>query len=228
MGNDKEYRKESAKMLGMVLHGMHGTPYIYQGEELGMTNVKFPLEKYKDVETINMVKEKQEAGWSMEKIMQGIYAKGRDNARTPFQWSDSEYAGFSDHEPWIGVNPNYREINAEESLKDEKSIFYFYKQLIRLRKEYEIISTGDFQLVFETNEKIFAYKREDEESMLIVVANFTGEEVICDFRDEIEWKDGKVILSNYDRTDVDVIENLKPYESFMYYIFCTSIYFYVM
>lgn len=217
MGNDKEYRKESAKMLGMVLHGMQGTPYIYQGEELGMTNVKFPLEKYKDVETINMVKEKQEAGWSMEKIMPGIYAKGRDNARTPFQWSDSEYAGFSDHEPWIGVNPNYREINAEESLKDEKSIFYFYKQLIRLRKEYEIISTGDFQLLFETNEKIFAYKREDEKSMLIVAANFTGEEIICDFRDEIEWKDGKVILSNYDRTDVDVIENLKPYESFMYY-----------
>ena len=187
MGNDTVYRKESAKMLGMILHGMQGTPYIYQGEEIGMTNVKFALEEYKDVETINMVKEKQEAGWSMEKIMKGIYAKGRDNARTPIQWNEGDNAGFSDHEPWIGVNPNYKEINVEEALKDENSVFHFYQKLIRLRKEYEIISTGDFELFFEEDRRFFAYKRQAEDRTLVVLANFTGDSVACDCTEAVSY-----------------------------------------
>lgn len=217
MGDDGKYRKESAKMLGMILHGMQGTPYIYQGEEIGMTNVKFPLEDYKDVETINMVKEKQEAGWSMDKIMQGIYAKGRDNARTPMQWSAQEYGGFSDHEPWIRMNPNYETINVEESEADKDSIFHFYQKLIRLRKEWEIISTGDFTLLFEDDRNLFAYKREADGERLTVIANFTGEDVQCGLPDEIKPGRGQILLSNYDRDSVEKKMTLRPYESFMYY-----------
>ncbi len=216
MGDDKKYRKESAKMLGMILHGMQGTPYIYQGEEIGMTNVKFPLNEYKDVETMNMVKEKQEDGWTMEKIMQGIYAKGRDNARTPIQWNSEEYAGFSDHEPWIKVNPNYQEINVEEALKDPDSIFYFYQELIQLRKKYDIISTGDFELLFEADPRIFAYKREHEGETLVVLANFTGEEIFCDCKQEISWGRGEVLLSNYHRDKVDEQMTLRPYEGLIF------------
>ena len=217
MGDDGKYRKESAEMLGMILHGMQGTPYIYQGEEIGMTNVKFPLEDYKDVETINMVKEKQEAGWSMDKIMQGIYAKGRDNARTPMQWSAQEYGGFSDHEPWIRMNPNYETINVEESEADKDSIFHFYQKLIRLRKEWEIISTGDFTLLFEDDRNLFAYKREADGERLTVIANFTGEDVQCGLPDEIKPGRGQILLSNYDRDSVEKKMTLRPYESFMYY-----------
>ena len=217
MGDDGKYRKESAKMLGMILHGMQGTPYIYQGEEIGMTNVRFPLEDYKDVETINMVKEKQEAGWSMDKIMQGIYAKGRDNARTPMQWSSQEYGGFSDHSPWIKVNPNYQEINVEEARAEEDSIFHFYQKLIRLRKEQEIISTGDFTLLFEQDRDIFAYKREAGNERLTVIANFTGQKVTKDLGREITLGEGEILLSNYGRDHVEEHISLKPYECFMYY-----------
>ncbi len=217
MGDDGKYRKESAKMLGMILHGMQGTPYIYQGEEIGMTNVRFPLEDYKDVETINMVKEKQEAGWSMDKIMQGIYAKGRDNARTPMQWSSQEYGGFSDHSPWIKVNPNYQKINVEEARAEEDSIFHFYQKLIRLRKEQEIISTGDFTLLFEQDRDIFAYKREAGNERLTVIANFTEQEVTKDLGGEITLGEGEILLSNYGRVHVEEHISLKPYEGFMYY-----------
>ncbi len=216
MGNDTKYRKESAKMLATILHGMQGTPYIYQGEEIGMTNVKFPLEDYRDVETINMVKEKQEAGWSMDKIMKGIYAKGRDNARTPIQWSEKECAGFSDHEPWMKVNPNYREINVEEAMKDSDSVFYYYQKLIRLRKELDIISTGDFRLLFEKDRRIFAYIRETERERLTVIANFTDQEVEMKLEDVGSVKNGVVVISNYEKETLEDTTVLRPYESFMF------------
>lgn len=218
MGNDGKYRKESAKMLAMVLHGMQGTPYIYQGEEIGMTNVKFPLEDYKDIETINMVKEKLENGWTMEKIMAGIYAKGRDNARTPMQWNDKKYAGFSDHKPWIKVNPNYNEINVEETIQDKDSIFHFYQKLIQLRKEYDIISTGNFQLLFAEDNRIFAYKREYNGEILFIIANFTDQPVEFDCKDVIKCGRGKIILSNYARNKVEENLLLQPYECVMYYL----------
>ena len=217
IGDEGKYRVKSAKMLATTIHGLEGTPYIYQGEEIGMTNVRFPLEDYKDVETINMVKEKQEAGWSMDKIMQGIYAKGRDNARTPMQWSSQEYGGFSDHSPWIKVNPNYQEINVEEARAEEDSIFHFYQKLIRLRKEQEIISTGDFTLLFEQDRDIFAYKREAGNERLTVIANFTGQKVTKDLGREITLGEGEILLSNYGRDHVEEHISLKPYECFMYY-----------
>lgn len=154
----------------------------------------------------------------MDKIMKGIYAKGRDNARTPIQWNAEENAGFSEHEPWIGVNPNYKEINVEEALKDEDSVFHFYQKLIQIRKEYEIISTGDFELLFQEDRRFFAYKREAEGKTLVVLANFTGETVICDCTEEITLKKGKILLSNYDRTSVEEVMELKPYEAVMYYM----------
>ena len=140
-GNDKEFRVESAKMLAMLLHGMKGTPYIYQGEEIGMTNVQFDsIEEYQDIETRNMYRERIEKGEDKEQIMQSIYAKGRDNARTPMQWDHSPNAGFTTGTPWIKVNPNYQTINVEQALYDPNSIFYCYQKLIQLRHEKETIS----------------------------------------------------------------------------------------
>ena len=159
-GNDKEYRVESAKMLATFLHTWQGTPYIYQGEEIGMTNVRFEdLSDYKDIEIINMYKEKSQQGISKEAIMNSIFAKGRDNARTPMQWDSSEGAGFTKGKPWIKINPNYNNINVEDSLKDTNSIFYYYQKLIKLRKEHEVIVYGDVNLLLRDDENIFAYTR---------------------------------------------------------------------
>lgn len=139
-GNDKEYRVESAKMLGTLLHGMKGTPYIYQGEELGMTNIRLEnIEDYNDIESINMYKDRIKKGYSHEEIMNSIYKKGRDNGRTPMQWDDSENAGFTTGKPWLSINENYKEINAKKSLEDKNSVFYHYKKLIEIRKSNETI-----------------------------------------------------------------------------------------
>lgn len=158
-GNDKEYRVESAKMLATILHGMQGTPYIYQGEELGMTNSKFTLEQYRDIETLNMIKERRERGYSDEEILASLYAKSRDNARTPMQWDDSFNAGFTTGTPWLDVNPNYKEINAKSQMNDPDSIFSYYKKLIALRKEYPVFVEGDFELVYPENNQLFSYTR---------------------------------------------------------------------
>lgn len=218
IGNDTVHRKESAKMLAMILHGMQGTPYIYQGEEIGMTNVKFPLEDYKDIETINMVKEKQEAGWSMEKIMEGIYAKGRDNARTPIQWDDSENAGFTDGTPWLKVNPNYKEINVKKTLQEEDSIFAFYQKLIKIRKEYDIITNGDFELLCGEDERIFSYVRSAGNEKMYVVANFTEEEVDYGNCSTLEFMQGDYLLGNYEVESEKHKLVLRPYECRMYYV----------
>ena len=159
-GNDKEYRTESAKMLATILHGMQGTPYIYQGEELGMTNVRFDhIDQYQDIEIRNMYRERLAKGYEEKEIMESIYAKGRDNARTPMQWDDTAHAGFTTGTPWMQVNPNYREINAEAARKDPDSVFHYYRKLIRLRKENPIFAEGDFRLLLEEDENIFAYVR---------------------------------------------------------------------
>jgi len=218
-GNDKEYRVESAKMLATLLHGMKGTPYIYQGEELGMTNVRFEeLEDYKDIETLNMYNERKKQGYTHGEIMLSIYTKGRDNARTPMQWDDSENAGFTNGEPWIKVNPNYKEINAKSQLKDENSIFNYYKELIKIRKSNSVVMHGKYELILEENKEVFAYTRTLENEMLLVICNFTGNETKFVLERKIEFKSKELLISNYSVNENDLIDGieLKPYESRIY------------
>ena len=215
-GNDKEYRVKSAKMLATLLHGMKGTPYIYQGEELGMTNVKFDnIEDYNDIESLNMYKERISKGYKHEEIMESIYAKGRDNARTPIQWDDSEYGGFSTSKPWLAVNKNYKYINAKNCLKDNDSIFYHYKKLIEIRKSNETIIYGDYNLLCEDDKNIFAYTRELNGDKLLVVCNFYDDEVTFSFEDDFNHVD--ILLSNY-KDSSKLIEklSLRPYEAIMF------------
>jgi oligo-1,6-glucosidase len=177
-GNDKEYRVESAKMLGTMLHMMQGTPYIYQGEEIGMTNVKFELEDYRDLEIKNAYNELVKGGFmNEEKFMEGVFLRGRDNARTPMQWDASENAGFTTGTSWIKLNPNYKDTNVENALKDENSIFYYYQRLIMLRKENPIIVYGDYKEILRDSESIFAYIRTLGEEKLLVILNFYEPEV---------------------------------------------------
>ena len=226
-GNDREYRVEAAKMLATVLHGMEGTPYVYQGEELGMTNVRFDsIEQYQDIEIRNMYRERLEKGYAEKDIMESIYAKGRDNARTPMQWDDTENAGFTTGTPWLGVNPNYTEINARSQLQDENSVFHYYKKLIHLRKENSIFVDGDFTLLMPEDENIFAYVREYEGRKLLVAANFTDKEVECPLLKE--WgvpadEDGaaksrdngvKLLIHNYN--DLPSQQKLRPYEAMIW------------
>ena len=148
-GNDGEYRVQSAKMLATVLHGMQGTPYIYQGEELGMTNIKYAIGDYRDIETLNCYHDRLAAGFSEAEVMRSIYAKSRDNARTPMQWNDGSEAGFTTGQPWIAFNPNYKEINAAAEREDSDSVFTYYKKLIRLRKTLPVIVCGTYELLLE-------------------------------------------------------------------------------
>lgn len=216
-GNDNRFRVRSAKMLATCLHMMKGTPYIYQGEEIGMTNVHFEtLDDYRDIETLNMYKERKEQGHSHESIMQSIYTKGRDNARTPYQWDNSENAGFTTGTPWLKVNPRYTEINNEEALKNPDSIFYYYQNLIKLRKTTEIITTGNYRLLLPKDEAIFAYERYTENEKLVVLCNFTEEEqVISDENILNEIQKGSVLVNNVP----NIIEGtLRPYEAIVYQI----------
>ena len=211
-GNDREYRVESAKMLAILLHGMQGTPYIYQGEGLGMTNVQYDIEDYKDCEIINMYHERLEKGYSKDEIMKSIYAKGRDNARTPMQWDDTENAGFTTGTPWIKVNDNYDKINARSQVDDPDSIFSCYRKLVQLRKDYPVFVDGKFTLLLEDDENIFAYSRKNEEKTMIVVCNFFDKEIPMPLAKECG--DMEVLISNYkDTSDMSV---LRPYEARMY------------
>lgn len=218
-GNDKEYRVQSAKMLAMILHGMQGTPYIYQGEELGMTNVRFPdISHYRDIETLHLYEERVEAGYDEADVMTSIYAKSRDNARTPMQWDGSANAGFTAGEPWIEVNENYRQINAEAEMADPDSVFRFYQKLIALRKEYPVIVDGKFTLLFPEDEKVFAYTRSNGDSQLLVLANFSGTEVSCPLPEM--WAEGQVLACNYEKESGAGEEawksgHLRPYEAVM-------------
>lgn len=213
-GDDGKYRKESAKMLATMLHGMQGTPYIYQGEELGMTNVRFPdIADYRDIESLNMYKERMAAGYKEEDVMESIYAKGRDNARTPMQWDASKNAGFTEGTPWIGVNPNYTEINAEAEKKDPDSVFHYYQKLIRLRKEYPVFLDGKFELLLPEDGQIFAYTRTDEDAALLVCVNFTGEDASWSMPEE--FRGARTLIHNYPGEGPE--GTLRPYEAFMLY-----------
>lgn len=219
-GDDGKYRVESAKMLATVLHMMQGTPYIYQGEEIGMTNVRFSsIDHYRDIETLNMYKVKVlEEGQDEVKVMESIYAKGRDNARTPMQWDDSPNAGFTTGTPWIGVNPNYKEINVKQALADKNSIFYYYQKLIRLRKMYPIIVNGDFTLLDPENEETFAYIRCYNGEKLLVVSNWTGEEVLFTMPETAEFTPRELLIANYDDAAIPPgrVLVLRPWEALVY------------
>ena len=210
--DDGAYRVESAKMLAILLHGMQGTPYVYQGEELGMTNYDFRVEECRDIEILNMVRERRAQGYSEEWIRDAIRRKGRDNARTPMQWSTAPNAGFTTGEPWLTVNPNYREINAEDQLGRDDSVFACYQTLIRLRKELPVLVNGTYEPLLEEDKHLFAYRRDDGENSLLVVCNFFGETVPDPLAEE--EKGGKLLLSSYSDAGDDPAM-LRPYEARM-------------
>ncbi|MYL52751.1 alpha,alpha-phosphotrehalase [Pontibacillus yanchengensis] len=210
-GDDETYRVKSAKMLATCLHMMQGTPYIYQGEELGMTNIRLDhLEYYRDIETLNMYKEKSDLDWSHDRIMEAIYAKGRDNARTPMQWSNQKNAGFTNGTPWLQVNSNYETINAEAALADEDSIFYYYQHLIQLRKEFDVITTGTFELLMRNDPNVFAYRRVGQDESLIVLCNFSSMEVELDEKVVEAIQEASVLITNENKSSAT--GTLSPYE----------------
>ena len=208
-GSDGEYREASAKMLASLLFGLQGTPYIYQGQELGMTNVRYPLEEYRDIETLGMYRKYKALGWPEEKILRSIHARSRDNARTPMQWSGAENAGFTTGTPWLKVNPNYKTINADNQLSDPNSVFSYYQRLIRLRKGHPVFREGTFRLVLADHEDIFAYTRTTAAAQLLVVCNFRG----ADIEDPLAIGEPP-ILCNY--PDQPLLGRLRPYEARIY------------
>lgn len=214
-GDEGQYREESAKMLATLLHGMQGTPYIYQGEELGMTNVKYELEEYRDIELFGMYKERRAQGYTHEELMESIYARTRDNARTPMQWDTTEQAGFTTGKPWIKVNPNYTEINAAEQVDRENSIFNYYRKLIQLRKELPVLTDGKFTMLDMDHNQIFAYLRDNGEDKLLVVCNFYGNTV--DYAVSEKAEDLELLIGNYTEENMQT-DVLRPYEARIYRI----------
>lgn len=216
-GNDGEYREKSAKMLATLLHGMQGTPYIYQGEELGMTNVSYDIAEYRDIETVNLYQERLDKGYDKDAIMQSIHAKSRDNARTPMQWDDTAYAGFSTAKPWLKLNPNYVTINAKNECSNPDSIFHYYQKLICLRKQYPVFVDGKFELYLPDDPDIMAYTRTLDNETLLVIANFHDQTRSIELPFAM---DGELLLSNYEQITEPMI--LRPYEARIYRIIRTN------
>ena len=217
-GNDNPvYRETSAKMLATCIHMMQGTPYVYQGEELGMTNIYFDkLEDYRDIESINYFKEFTESGlMTPEHMMKCLMLRSRDNARTPMQWDDSKQAGFTEGEPWIKVNPNYKKINAAQQLEDPDSVFHYYQKLIRLRKEKDIIVYGEFEPLYREDEQIFAYTRKQDQEKLLTVCNFSDKNAEVEVPEE--FKGAECLITNLGRKEFEGKIVLNPYEAFVLY-----------
>lgn len=214
-GNDTIYRTECAKAFATVLHGMQGTPYIYQGEEIGMTNVQYRLEEYDDVEIHNAYKELVEIGKSIseEEFMKAVWNKGRDNARVPMQWDDSKNAGFTTGTPWLKVSNRYKEINVKNALEDKDSVFYYYQKLITLRHTEDILTEGDYKLLLPEDEQLFVYERNWNNKKWLIVANMSEEEQLMEKIQNCVPENLKIIISNYNRNTVP--DMLKPYEAFI-------------
>lgn len=209
-GNDQEYREKSAKAFAILLHLMRGTPYIYQGEEIGMTNYPFEtLEQVEDIESLNYAREALEKGVPIEEIMDSIRVIGRDNARTPMQWDESKNAGFSTGQPWLVVNPNYEMINVQEALANPDSIFYTYQKLVQIRKENSWLIRADFELL-DTADKVFAYIRKDGDRRFLVVANLSNEEQDL----TVEGKVKSVLIENTLAQEVFEKQILVPWDAF--------------
>ena len=216
-GNDDRYLKESAKMLCTMDMTLRGTPYVYQGEELGMTNVRFPsVSCYQDVESLGMAKDYASKGVSDHDILQLIYARGRDSARTPMQWDASLNAGFTTGTPWLALNPNYTWLNAESEMSDPDSVFSFYRSMIRFRKEHPIIVEGRFKEYFEDHDRLFAYLREGDDEDLFVMLNFSATEFVVIMPEELDVAAMKLEVSNIGRKELGGnIITIYPYESFV-------------
>lgn len=220
--DNKKYRIELAKMLATLLHTLPGTLYVYQGEEIGMTNVAFDnIEDYRDIETLNFYREMTKKGLPKEKIMEAIHRISRDNARTPMQWDDSPYAGFTTGTPWIKINPNYPDINVAHDLKDSNSIFHYYQKIIRLRKENLIMIYGDYQLILEDDEHIYSYLRTLNKDRLLIILNFFSNQTIFNLPANIDYQDKKLLISNYDIEEDEDIKRiyLRPYEARVYKLY---------
>ncbi|PMH25929.1 alpha,alpha-phosphotrehalase [Vibrio lentus] len=218
LGNDQQYRVESAKMLAASVHMMQGTPYIYQGEEIGMTNPGYTeISQYRDVESTNMYDIMvNRDGVDHQDMMAILAQKSRDNSRTPMQWNSEPYAGFSQAQPWLDVANNYTEINAEQALEDKDSVFYFYKALIELRKQVPVITHGRYQDLLPEHPSIFAYVRESEGQTLLCINNYYGEETECVLPERFEMMKAKSLLSNYQVSESLVTSHhqvLRPYET---------------
>ena len=216
-GDDGRYRKECAKMFATYLHGMQGTPYIYQGEEIGMTNVRFDeIEDYRDIETLNLYREYQALGWSHDKIMRSVYAKGRDNARTPMQWNDTRNAGFTEGCPWLKLNQNYLTVHVQENVEDAHSILQHYRRLIWLRRESkwkDVMVYGNYEPFFEKDADVFAYKREKGGKGMFVIGNFHETRRTV----ELPISVSDILLSNYEDSCVrEGKVTLRPYETLLF------------
>ncbi|WP_274063255.1 alpha,alpha-phosphotrehalase [Vibrio parahaemolyticus] len=218
LGNDEQYRVESAKMLAASVHMMQGTPYVYQGEEIGMTNPGYTeISQYRDVESTNMYDIMvNRDGVSHEEMMAILAQKSRDNSRTPMQWNSQKHAGFTEGTPWLEVAQNYSEINAEAAVADLNSVFYFYKRLIELRKQVPVITDGRYEDLLPEHQRIFAYARQNDKQTLLCINNYYGEEVECVLPERFELSKAKNLLSNYQNSVSAVASNhqvLRPYET---------------
>lgn len=214
---------ESAKCIATFMHMMQGTPYVYQGEELGMTNCPFPsVDAYRDIEAINAYHELTEAGVrEPDELFACINYKSRDNARTPMQWDDSAYAGFSDAEPWIMVNPNYKEINAKVQMADPTSVFHYYQKLIALRRNSEwkdIIVYGDYKLLSPDDTSVFSYCRSYEGEQILVICNLTAKEVTYELPEDVKAENPKLLITNLEDTALEQTMVLKPWQALVYKI----------
>ncbi|GGC96805.1 trehalose-6-phosphate hydrolase [Thalassobacillus devorans] len=222
-GDDVNYPVESGKMLATTIHMMQGTPYVYQGEEFGMTNPYFDsIDQYRDVESLNMYQILKGDGVTEDEIIEILKQKSRDNSRTPVQWDDSVNAGFSEADPWIGVADNYKTVNAKEAIEQKDSVFYHYQQLIQLRKEFDIITYGDYEWILQDDEQIFAYVRKWNDETLLVVNNFYGLATRFQLPEKfnVHGKQVDILISNYEDTSKSIVDGigLRPYESVVYHI----------
>lgn len=220
-GNDTTYRKESAKSLATMFFLMQGTPFIYQGQEIGMTNVHFPsIHDYNDISAKNLYKQKQAEGIPHQDIMQIIWRNGRDNTRTPMQWNRQKNAGFSENVPWMEVNPNYLYINVEEAKEDPNSIYHYYRKLIKLRKSSDTLIYGEYKLILEGHNYVYAYTRVLNDETFLIIANLFKQDTAIALPQSFYHKVNELLLSNYHVTERHLSHEiaLKPYEARVYKI----------
>ncbi len=219
-GQDGQYRVESAKLLGTFLHMLQGTPYIYQGEEIGMTNAAFEsIKDYNDIETVNLYHALvEEKGEDPQEVMQSIRIKSRDNARTPMQWSAQPQAGFTTGKPWLKVNPNYPKINVEQALADPNSVFYYYQKLIALRKTTPVMVYGTYDLILPAHEQIYAFTRTLDREKLVVILNFSDQNPVFELPEGISFSSASLLIGNYPPEGAEDLRKfaLRPWEARVY------------